>query len=384
MSEIVDFLDGLSGAFASIPARIAVTLAAIAMVAAVSWIAHRVRSRVGDRVRGAIADLLVSTVVAVALVIASAIVIGVWGIAGTVVQAVDHAGLGTQAAVRLTLTVALFIGTFVFVGFLRRLIDELLGQHETVTEHQREVTYRVTQVALYITAGIIALGIWQVDLSGLLIGAGFLGIILGMAARQTLAAILAGFVLMFSRPFEIGDWIEVNDHEGTVTDITVINTRIQTFDGEYVILPNDVVSSETVINRSRKGRLRLRVTVGVDYETDLERAADVIDGAISDLDEILSVPTPQVVLTEFAESAIVFEVRFWIDRPSSRRRWRAKQAVIKAINEAFNREGIKIPYPQRELSGRAETGGFEVAMRGEATPDADETVPHADGGDRNE
>jgi small-conductance mechanosensitive channel len=202
---------------------------------------------------------------------------------------------------------------------------------------------------------------WEVDLSGLLVGAGFLGIVVGMAARQTLGALLAGFVLMFSRPFEIGDWVEIDDEEGIVTDISIVNTRIQTFAGEYVMIPNDIVSGRKIVNKSRKGRLRIEVEVGVDYEADVERAADVAKEAMKGLDEILSVPTPQVVLKEFGDSAVVLSLRFWIDKPSARRQWRARTAVIESVKAAFDSEGIKIPFPQRELTGREESGGFELA-----------------------
>jgi len=175
---------------------------------------------------------------------------------------------------------------------------------------------------------------------------------------------------MFARPFEIGDWIEVADEEGIVTDISIVNTRIQTFSGEYVMIPNDIVSGEKIINKSRKGRLRIEVEVGVDYEADVERAADLATDAMKGLDEILSVPTPQVVVQGFGDSAVVLGLRFWIDKPSSRRRWRARTAVVKSVKEAFDREGVKIPFPQRELTGRQESGGFRVAGEAGAVAEA--------------
>ena len=390
MTELVTLLEGLADRYETIPARLAMTLLSIALVLTISWLAHTVRNQVGDRIRGAVADLAVSLALAVAIAFAAAIIIGVWGFTGTVIVAIQQAGIGADTGGRIVLTVALFTGTYVFVGFVRRFIDELVLHHDSITQHQREVTYRVTQVALYITAIIVALGLWEVDLSGFLIGAGFLGIIVGMAARQTIGSMLAGFVLMFSRPFEVGDWIAVEDDEGIVTDITIVNTRIETFDGEYVMIPNDVVSGTTVTNRTRKGRLRLRVEVGVDYATDIVHAAEVAREAMRDVEEIMRVPTPQVATSTFADSAIVLELRFWIDKPSSRRRWRAKQAVIRSVKSAFEREGIKIPFPQQELSGRAETGGFRIAGGREPELDtegsgsdpvksADDPTPQADG-----
>jgi small-conductance mechanosensitive channel len=382
VNELLGALDTLADQYPTVPARIGVTLVVIGGLALISLGANRLRKIGDDELRQAVSDLAASLIIGCGLLVAVGILIGVWGQAATVAFALAQANIGLDTLGRLLLTIGLIAGTFVFVRFLRHLLGDLLSGHDAVNEHQLEVTYRITQVAIYLIAGLIVLGFWQVDLSGLLIGAGVLGIVLGMAAQQTLAAIFAGFVLMFSRPFEIGDWVLIGENEGIVSDITIISTRIQTADGEYVIVPNDEVSTETITNYSRKGRLRIRVSVGVDYDTDLDRAEATIREAISDLDELMRVPTPQVVVDEFADSAILIEIRFWIDKPSSRRRWRAKQEVIKSVNDAFDREGIKIPYPQRELSGRSETGGFRIADGRAGAETTSEPPPQADGGER--
>ena len=288
---------------------------------------------------------------------------------------------------RLPVTIFLLLAAYVAVGLLEEFVDEVSERSDRIDEHQTEVIFRSLQFMLLIAVGLMVLGYWGVDLGGLLIGAGFLGIVLGMAAQKTLGAALAGFVLMFSKPFEVGDWIEVDDYEGIVTDITIVNTRVENFDGEYVVVPNDVVGNSTVINRTKKGRLRVRLSVGVDYSVDPERAEEIAMDAIKGLDEIMSVPRPQVIPTGFGDSAINLELRFWIDNPSARRRWRAKAAVVRAVYDAYEKEGIKIPFPQRELSGRAETGGFQMARQGVADDGKErdrapaEPAPEPDEGD---
>ena len=262
---------------------------------------------------------------------------------------------------RAVFTVILAIGTYLLIGAIHRAISEFSEDRSSITRHQEEMVFRLTQVSLYGLAVIVTFGIWSIDLSGLLVGAGFLGIVVGLAARQTLGSLIAGFVLMFARPFEIGDWVKIGEREGIVTEISIVNTRIQTFDGEYVMVPNDNVGSSEIVNRTRKGRLRIKVEVGVDYTTDLDHAVDVARSAMRAVDDILSVPQPQVVIKEFGASAVTLELRFWIDKPSSRRRWRARTAVISAVKQAFDREGIKIPFPQRELMSRVEEGGFRLA-----------------------
>lgn len=82
---------------------------------------------------------------------------------------------------------------------------------------------------------------------------------------------------------------------------------------------------------------------------------------MGDVDDILTVPRPEVVLSEFGASSVVLDLRFWIDKPSARRMWRAHTAVISTVKQAFDEHGVKIPFPQRELTGRQETGGFRVS-----------------------
>jgi len=171
-------------------------------------------------------------------------------------------------------------------------------------------------VAIFVTLGATILAVWEVNIGGLLVGAGFLGIVVGFAARQTLGSLIAGFVLMFSRPFTIGDWVEIGDNQGVVTDITIFNTRLENFDGEFIVIPNDQVSDRSVTNRSRKGLLRLRTDVGVDYEADVEDGQSGRPRRDGGRRRRGDVAPAQVVPKGFGDSAILLELRYWIDHPS--------------------------------------------------------------------
>jgi small-conductance mechanosensitive channel len=296
-------------------------------------------------------------------------VLAIWGQLELVITLVSLASISMPVVVKLLLTIAVFLIAYVVVDVLDSWLREVTSHSESITQHQEEIAYRVLQIVVLTAVLLAALSLWGVDLGGLLVGAGFLGIVVGMAARQTLGSLIAGFVLMFSRPFEIGDWVEIGEEEGIVTEISIVNTRLENFDGEVVVLPNDVVSNTTIINRSKKGRIRIRVEVGIDYEADAERAQDLAMATVSDLESVLSVPQPQVVTKRLGDSAVVLELRFWIDKPTARRRTRAVSDVLRAVKRAFDDAGIKIPYPQRELLGREETAGFHVVQSGSTETD---------------
>ncbi len=355
-------------AVASTGERVAFTALAVGVVAAAAWAARYAFLRTRNRSYTRLLDVAVAAGLLGVLASAGGFVVYLWNAETAVADAFTSLADPVHTATLVAVTLVVLAVAYVATGLVHQLVRRVAGTRDGVSEHQAEIVYRVLQLSVYGLAGLVVLGFWDVNLGGLLVGAGFAGIVVGMAARQTLGALLAGFVLMFSRPFEIGDWVQVGDNEGIVTDITVVNTRIQTFDGEYVMLPNDIVSSNEIVNRTRKGRLRIEVEVGVDYDADLDAAVDAAREAMADVESILTVPHPQVVCKEFGASAIVLGLRFWIDKPSARKRWRAQSAVVQAVKASFDDRGVKIPFPQREIAGRAEAGGFRVSTDGEPVP----------------
>ncbi|AFZ73324.1 mechanosensitive ion channel family protein [Natronobacterium gregoryi] len=377
MSEAVG-LDFLATEIESRQLRIAISVVAVGLLLFVSLSYRRLQTQISARSRPLYGDLASATLLVGTYAIALAVVLGVWELTGTVWSVFTEHDLNEDLLPNAIASFVLVIGTSIVTRFVRRLIDELLGSASAVTAHQREITHRIAQVVIWSVAIVVVLGVWIDDLSGLLVGAGFLGIVVGMAARQTLGTVLSGFVLMFSRPFEIGDWVAVEDEEGIVTDISIVNTRIQSFDGEYVMIPNDVISSSTITNRSKRGRLRVEIDVGVDYDADIDRATTLLEDVLAELEYALDTPAPDVVSKEFGDSAVVLGARFWIDKPRSQWRWQARTAAINAIKREFDSEGVDIPYPQRALSSRGETD-VRIDGRTESVDEETDASSAADG-----
>jgi len=263
------------------------------------------------------------------------------------------------------LAVVVLASAYAVTDFFSGIIRELSAESTALSDHQEEVVRRLTQLSVYTFALLVVIGLFTDNVGSLLVGAGFLGIVVGMAARQTLGAVLAGFVLMFSRPFEVGDWVEIGDREGTVTEISIMSTRLRSFDGEVVTLPNDTVRSGSIVDKSRRNRLRIEIEVGVDYDADIDRAADLLAETVADVDDVAAMPEPAVVTKRFADSAVVLGVRYWIRNPSMRKRWRTQTAAMNAIKRELAAEDIAIPFPQQTLSAR-ESGGITVGTEAEA------------------
>ncbi len=321
--------------------------------------------RAGKVVPTTLGGLVLRTLQLALFLFAAIALLVVWGLVDVAVEVLRFLGLSLPLLTKVAATMGLALAGYVATDLLRESIEQFAERSDRVTDHQREIMLRVGQLGVIALVAATAFTVWGINLSGLLVGAGFLGIVVGLAARQTLGSLIAGFVLMFSRPFTIGDWVQVGEDEGIVTDITIVNTRLENFDGETVVIPNDRVANQTIVNRSQRGHLRIRLDVGIDYDADPERAADIARETMEAVKMVTDSPPPRVVRKSFGDSAIVLELRFWIDRPMPPRKWQAIDNVVQGVKDAFDEADVKIPFPQRELSGRAETGGFRLAEDGQ-------------------
>lgn len=308
------------------------------------------------------------------------VLIIVWRRTPAVRLALDSISPSPVAGVRLFIVLVALSITYTATRVAKRFIR--VGEsRNAITSHQREVLHHLVQILLFIPALLFSLTLYGIPAQNLLLSASALGVVLGLAARQTLGAVLAGFVLLFSRPFEVGDWVEIDENEGLVTDISIVNTRLQTFDDEMVMIPNDQITDSAITNRSRNERLRVQADVGVDYDTDVPEACRIATEAMDDIEMLMDGPEPEVVVKEFGDSAVTLNLRFWISDPTIQKKWAAQNAVMEAVKQAFEAHDIAIPFPQRVLSGREQTDGLDVRSVDTNPSDAEDTHDQTGGDD---
>ena len=296
----------------------------------------------------------------------------IWRQFGETVTELDNFGgrlvPGTGTAVNLYIAFIGLLGTYMLTRVTKRII-RYWSESGRISPHQRELSHHMIQIILFLAASVFIFGLFGLDPADLFLGAGVLGVVLGLAARKTLGKVLSGLVILFGRPFEAGDWITVDEREGIVTDITVFNTQVRTFNEEHLLIPNDIVTDKEVINYSKTDRLRLTTEVGIDYDDDVSKAATIAKSTMESCESVADSPSPDVVLESFGDSSVVLRLRYWINRPTIQRKLSAQNEVIESVKGAFESEDIKIPFPQRELMGREATDGLEVATAGDGAVD---------------
>lgn len=305
-------------------------------------------------------EILLALLGTLSAILTSLFIIILWRQTNRLIETFGQFGLSAERGILVLISFVVLTVTYTLTRVTKRLIKFGSGRVE-LTPHQREIVHHLVQIFLFLNAFAFIWFLWELNWSDILLGAGALGIIVGFAARKTLSDVLAGFVLLFARPFEVGDWISVDEREGIVTQITIYNTQIRTFNEEHVAIPNDSVTDSEVTNYSKTDRLRLITKVGVDYETDLSTAMSVAADAMHECETVANDPDPDVILDSFSDSAIVLRLRYWISRPTIQQKLSAQNEVVKSVKSAFEEEDIKIPYPQRELMGREDTDGLRIA-----------------------
>ncbi|WP_323675719.1 mechanosensitive ion channel family protein [Halorubellus sp. PRR65] len=180
-------------------------------------------------------------------------------------------------------------------------------------------------------------------------------IAIGFASRDVLGNLVSGAFIVLDPTYNIGDWIQWNDSEGIIEDISFRVTRIHTFDNELVVVPNSELTANAVTNPAAKDRLRVTTTFGIGYEDDIERAQSVIVETVLANDDIVDRPGPTVRVAELGDNAILLDARFWIADPARSDFVRIRSDLTTAVKSRFDEEGISLPAPQRELSGAVAT-----------------------------
>jgi MscS family membrane protein len=219
---------------------------------------------------------------------------------------------------------------------------------------------RVGRIVAGLVGLIIGLGHFGVNVSALAAALGLGGLAISLAAKDTIADAIAGFIILVDRPFRIGDRIEIAEVGtwGDVTDIGLRTTRIRTRDNRMVIVPNSVIGANQVINYTYPDpRYRIETHVGIAYGTDIETARHVIVNAVRQVEGVLPEKPVDALYNEMGDSAMVFRVRWWIQSYVDTRR--VVDRVHTALQHALDAAGIESPYPTQNLNVQVDSESAE-------------------------
>ena len=245
----------------------------------------------------------------------------------------------------------LIVGALIIsIGF--KIINKLVGRFMNVLE-KREVDITISKflkslitVSLKVILVLPVLGYWGIQLSGIAALVASAGVAIGLALQGSLSNFAGGFIILFIRPFKVGDYIETSTYGGVVEQIGLFYTQLVTFDNKQILIPNGSLSNGSLINYSAKPTRRVDLIFCVGYENDIHHVKDILTKIVENHKLILKDPKPFIGVSAHSASSIDFVVRVW---GNTENYWNIYHDLLEEVKVTFDKENISIPYPQMDL-----------------------------------
>ena len=254
-------------------------------------------------------------------------------------------------------TVAIFLWTAAFAQLVKLMIAVVSRDDRRFhLIHERTLPlfsnlFMILVVALAVYFMLLA---WNINVTAWMASAGILGLAISFAAKDTLANLFAGVFILADAPYKLGDFIVLDSGErGEVTHIGIRSTRLLTRDDVEITVPNSIMGNVKITNETGgpHEKYRIRIKVGVAYGSDIDKVHAVLMDAAKSHPEVCKIPAPRVRFRAFGESSLDHELLCWVEKPVLR--GRVAHALNSAVYKRFLKEGIEIPFPQRDVHIRS-------------------------------
>ena len=241
---------------------------------------------------------------------------------------------------------------FLFLGFslikvIRRIVKKSLkraGADVGVVQFLDSFI----KVGLYIILGFMVAGGFGLDAASVVAVVGSAGVAVGLALQGSLSNFAGGVLILLIKPFKVGDYIKEDSqgNEGTVTEIQMFYTKLLTYDGKTVVLPNGTLANTSLVNVTAANFRRLDVTVGISYDSDIKKAKAVLTRLVDENPLVIQDKDKVVTVDDLADSAVVIAVKCHVKTEDY---WTLRGQLLEDIKLRFDEEGIMIPYPQLDV-----------------------------------
>jgi small-conductance mechanosensitive channel len=235
-----------------------------------------------------------------------------------------------------------YIVTKIVVGYIRKAMKKA-----SLAPLLVEFTSRVTKILLLFLVLIVALGALRLDVGAYIISLSVVfGFVVGFAFQDMLGNLAAGFMIALTRPFKKGDYVDVAGKSGTITSVGISITTLLKVDNTKVTIPNSKVWGEPIENYTAMKTRMIDLNIGIGYNDDISKAIKTVFDVLKDHKNVLKDPEPIVATNELADSSVNLVIRPWVKTEDY---WPVKRELTQTIKETFDKEGISIPFPQRDI-----------------------------------
>ena len=276
------------------------------------------------------------------------------------IQALDAAAF-TAGGMRISLLTIvngiLLISLLLWAAItLARVLETQLGRVDGVTPAARVLVGKVVRIALLTIAVLVGLTSIGIDFTAVAVFSGAIGVGIGFGLQKVVSNLISGMILLLDRSIKPGDVIEIGEAYGWISKLGARYAAIVTRDGKEYLIPNEDLITQQVVNWSFSDRaVRLKIGVGVSYQSDVRKALDLMMEAAQENDRVLKAPPPATRLIGFGDSSVDLELRIWVNDPEAGVVNVASDVRL-AVWDKFHAEGIEFPFPQRDLHITAADG----------------------------
>ena len=288
---------------------------------------------------------------------------------------------GPSLLVKLLLFVVIILVFRILARLAQKVVTKALdASNAELSQLLRRMIISVTRSIVMIFGVLVALSQMGISVGPLLAGLGVAGFVIGFALQDTLANFASGLMILFYRPYDVGDIVETGGVFGKVKAMSLVNTTVLTFDNQTLVVPNSKIWGDVIKNVTAQTVRRVDLVFGIGYADDIPKAEAILDDIVRGHDKALPEPEPVVKLHELGDSSVNFIVRPWVKRDDY---WDVYWDVTRQVKLRFDAEGVTIPFPQRDVhlhmqEGLALAAPAAAASLAPATAGAeDDTRPSA-------
>lgn len=266
--------------------------------------------------------------------------------------------VATRWVPSLLAALLVFLAGRVMSRVVTRMIDQA-ARTARMDETLARFVGNVASIGMLMVACIASLGCLGVDttsMSAVLVASGFA---IGMALQGSLSNVASGVLLVFFRPFRVGDLIEVNSVQGKVVEIQIFNTLLLSPDNVRIVLPNVSITSGMIRNLSAEPTRRIDLVIGCSYNDSLRDVRALLEQIVASEPKILATPAPVIAVLELAESSVNFVVRPWVNSADYHA---VKFSLTEKIKLGFDERGLTIPFPSRDVFVHHSGGAMSIPI----------------------
>ena len=254
-----------------------------------------------------------------------------------------------DTGIKILISLLILFVSFRVINAIAKRIEKKSKNNEKLDKTLVKTLTYVGKIAAKIIVAICLVGYLGIDTSGLTALVTSLGVCAGLAVNGALSNLAGGVLIIFTRPFKVDDYVEVEGSSiaGTVEEIRIVITKLRTPDNEVIYVPNGTLSNSNIINYSEKPTRRVDFDFGIAYESDFEKARELIYNLLASHELTLDDPAPVVRMSGHGDSAVNITARVWVN---SEDYWTVKWDILEASKLMFDKNNIEIPYNKIDVN----------------------------------